>query len=478
MPTKMLPFLKKYQKVYLIGIKGVGMTMLAQFLKEKGAQVSGSDIADKFLTDAVLKKEKIPVYLFSDQNIKAVIKAGLSLVIHSSAFTPDNNLELAVLASQTKIKVLSYAEALGDIFNHHYGVAVCGSHGKTTTSAWLGYVMERGGTKPNVLVGSSVPQFKGSGLASSSRLFIAEIDEYQNKLQYFKPQGVVLNNIDYDHPDFFKTKTAYFKAFADFVKKIPVDGFFVANDSDSQIRKLYSQTKAWRLNYDIVSTVADYLKKRNKVRFLAYDYQVRNGYQFFKVNEWGEFKIKLIGRHNVYNALAVIAAAYALGLEASLIKKYLATFRGTARRAQYLGSYQGVPIYDDYAHHPTEVRVTLEAFKITHPDKKLVAVFHPHTFTRTLALFDDFKKSFVVADKLIIIDIYGSAREQQGGVSSRELVAAINEENKKTGRQQTVVYQTDLTAVTAYLKKSLRPKDLLLLMGAGDIFRVGEELLR
>lgn len=469
----MSSFLEKYKSVYLIGIKGVGMTMLAQFLKEKGASVSGSDISDKFLTDVVLKKEKIKVYNFSEKNIKK----GIGLVIHSSAYSEKNNVEMASLATR-KIKSLTYAEALGDIFNHHYGVAVCGSHGKTTTTAWLGYVLWKASLKPNVLVGSSVPQFKGSGLVGSSNLFVAEADEYQNKLQYFNPQGVVLNNIDYDHPDFFKNKTAYKKVFKDFVSKIKSTGWLVANDNDKQIKSLYPHVKGWILNYDLVEDEATYLNKKDKVRFIAYNYYLKDGFQYFTVNDLGEFKIKMLGRHNVYNALAVIAASFALGLEIPEIKKHLATFAGTTRRAEYLGDFKDVPIFDDYAHHPTEVKATLSAFAEAYPKKRLVAVFHPHTFTRTLALFDDFKKSFKDADELIIIDIYGSAREQQGGTSSQKLIKAIKLWNKEQGINQVIIYKKDLAEVEIYLRERLKTNDLLLLMGAGDIFRVGQSLLK
>ncbi len=467
--------LAKYQKVYMVGIKGVGMTMLAQFLKEKGSNVSGSDIPDTFLTDKVLKKEKIKVFAkFDVKNIPA----GVNLVIHSSAYNPENNIELSYLVKQKKVRILNYASALGEIFSAYQGIAVCGSHGKTTTSAWLGYVLSRAKLDPNVLVGSSVPQFKSSGLVGSSNLFVAETDEYQNKLQYFSPYGVVLNNIDYDHPDFFKTKTAYFKVFKDFVMKIPRDGFLVANHSDKQIRSLYSSNKGWLLNYYFVDDESDYLKKRAKVKFIAYDHRIENGFQYFKVGGLGEFKIKMLGRHNIYNALAVLAASYALGLEVTEIKKHLATFLGTTRRAQYLGDFKTVPIFDDYAHHPTEVISTISAFKDAYPEKKLVTVFHPHTFTRTLALFDDFKKSFSGADELIIIDIYGSARETQGGTSSKELIKAIKDWNKEQGIRQKVIHQTDLASVEKYLRENLKANDLLLLMGAGDIFRVGEKLLK
>ena len=464
-----------YKSVYMIGIKGVGMTMLAQFLKEKGVAVTGSDTVEVFLTDAVLKKEKIVVNQgFSINNIPL----DADLIIYSSAYTPENNVELAQLASQDKIKVLNYASALGEIFSQYEGVAVCGSHGKTTSSAWLGYVLWKSGFEPNVLVGSSVPQFKGSSLVGSSDIFVAEVDEYQNKLRYFSPTGVVLNNIDYDHPDFFKTKADYKKVFADFVARIPDDGWLVANNNDEQIRELYPLVKGWLINYDIVNNEAEYLKRQGSVAFLAYNHYLKEGFQYFQVNNLGEFKIMMLGRHNVYNALAIIAGAYALGVEITDIKKHLATFTGTTRRAQYLGDFSGVPVFDDYAHHPTEVRATLAAFKEAYPNKKLVAVFHPHTYTRTLALFDDFKKCFSDADELVMIEIYGSAREQQGGTSSKELIGAIKLWNKEQGRRQDVVYQEDLESVEKYLREHLKSNDLLLLMGAGDIFRVGENLLK
>lgn len=470
----MSSILNKYKKVYFVGIKGVGMTMLAQFLKERGSEVSGSDTDEVFLTDKVLKKEKIKVLSFSAENISPDV----NLVVHSSAYSPENNPELAYLVKQKKVKILNYASALGEIFSNHSGVAICGSHGKTTTSAWLGYVLWKSGLSPNVLVGSSVPQFGGaSSLIGNSKIFVAEADEYQNKLQYFFPYGVVLNNIDYDHPDFFKTRESYFRVFQDFILRIPKNGFLVANHSDKKIRGLYQKTKGWVLNYDLVKNEKEYLKKKKEVNFLAFDHYFKDGQQFFKVNDFGEFKIKMLGRHNIYNALAVIAASYALGVEIKLIKKHLGDFLGTTRRAQYLGDFNGVKIFDDYAHHPTEVKATVAAFKDAYPNKKLLTVFHPHTFTRTRALFNDFKKSFVGIDKLVIIDIYGSARETQGGTSSQKLIKAIKDWNKEHGIKQKVIYQKNLLSVENYLRKSVKKGDLLLLMGAGDIFRVGEKLI-
>lgn len=465
----------KGQNIYFIGIKGVGMTMLAQFLAEAGNRVSGSDITDIFLTDQVLKKEKISVLTpFNEKNIPT----SLDLIIYSSAFNSSNNPELKFIANNPerfkKVKILSYAEALGNIFNQYYGVAVCGSHGKTTTSAWLGYVLARAGKNPSVLVGSRVPQFKGSSLKGKSKYFVAEVDEYQNKLQYFFPQGVVLNNIEFDHPDFFKDQAAYTKVFAEFVKKIPKAGWLVVNNRDSEIRKIKKYCRGQVLTYDVAFSKTTV----ETVNYLAHDLKFKNGYQIFSVNDLGEFKISLWGEHNIFNALGVIASARALKVSLSDIKKYLAGFKGTERRTQVLGKYRGALIIDDYAHHPTEIKATLAGLRARYKNKNIITVFHPHTFTRTRALFKDFVTSFKDTNELIILDIYGSAREKQGGVSSAQLVAAIKKYNSTSRCRQSIIYLPTLNQAAQYLKKYLKSSDILLLMGAGDVFRVGEELLQ
>ncbi|MFA6995495.1 MAG: UDP-N-acetylmuramate--L-alanine ligase [Patescibacteria group bacterium] len=472
---------KSFQKnkvIYFLGVKGVGMTMLAQFLAKQGNFVSGSDISDIFLTDKVLRRANIKVTTpFAAQNIPATV----DLIIYSSAYNVGNNSEMLFIKNNPErfknIPVLSYAAALGAVFNQYYGLAVCGSHGKTTTSAWLGYVLWQAGKRPNVLVGSAVPQFGGSGLQGSSRYLVAEVDEYQNKLQYFFPRGVVLNNIDYDHPDFFKTPADYVKVFADFIKKIPPTGFLVLNNHDKNIKKIKKYCRASIISYDLADNEygagADYL---------AYDLKAYQAYQIFSVSYHGyilgEFKISLGGEHNVFNALAVIAAARRLKVPLPKIKKHLAGFLGTRRRAEILGRYRGAVIIDDYAHHPTEIKTTLLGLRARYGSRNLITVFHPHTFTRTKALFKNFVESFSETDELIILDIYGSAREKQGGVSSRELVAAVNKFNKIQRVKQRVKYIATTAQATVYLRKKLKNTDVLLLMGAGDVFRVGEGLLK
>lgn len=460
----------KKLNIYMIGIKGVGMTMLAQFLAKQGHRVMGSDISDSFMTDGVLQREKIVVLSpFNPKNIPD----NIDLFIYSSAYSLANNSELRSVVSKQKGRLKSYAEALGEVFNNHKGIAVCGSHGKTTVSAWLGYVLLEGNKRVNVLVGAQVPQFKGNAIYSQSQLFVAEVDEYQNKLQYFNPQGVVLNNIDFDHPDYFSSKRSYFNVFRDFVKKIPKTGFLIINASDRKSNLVAKYCRAKIISYDI----QDSLRSDRSVNYLAFDISRQGEYQTFQVNNFAYFRIRLWGRHNIYNALAVIASARELGVSLVKIKKYLEKFRGTERRMQILGKYKGALIIDDYAHHPTEIKASLEGLRKHYPDQNIITVFHPHTFSRTKTLFNDFLASFIQTNELIILDIYSSAREEKGNISSSKLLEGIKKYNKKKDYKQELHYIPELKQVAKYLKKKINKDDIVLLMGAGDVFRIGEYIL-
>mgnify|MGYP001588751242 FL=1 len=325
----------KIKKIYLIGVKGVGMTMLGQYLAAKGAEVSGSDGPEKYMTDAVLAKAGIKVI---EHFAAANIPQEADLIIYSTAYNAETNIEVAATLAG-KIKVLTYAQAIGDIFNQKYGIAVVGSHGKTTTTAWLGYVMKMAELEPNIMVGALVPQFNGCSLIGNSNYLVIEADEYQNKFKYYQPKAVLLNNIDYDHPDFFPTEADYKNVFIEFIKKIPVKGFLVTNFDDPVIRKIARVNCRCKVITYAINEAADYV---------AYDIKSDARKQYFKVKfgvdeeeedeksgnvrggESGDFSIQLSGRHNIYNALAVIVASIELGIELFKIRKYLEEFSGTA----------------------------------------------------------------------------------------------------------------------------------------------------
>ena len=465
----------RLKKIYMIGIKGVGMTMLAQYFSTKGFIVSGSDVNEKFMTDEVLEKLKIKV--FKDFN-KNNIPKDADLIIYSTAYNAEHNEEVAE-ALASKIKTLTYANALSEIFNKKHGIAVVGSHGKTTVTAWLGYVLWNAGLDPSIMVGAKVPQFTGATLTGKSNYLVIEADEYQNKLKYLQPKAVILNNIDYDHPDFFPTKKDYKNVFIEFIKKIPIKGFLIANYDDVLIRKNIKVNCKGEIITYAINQDADYI---------AYDIKTINNKQYFKVkskiknnnneSELKDFSIQLFGRHNISNALAVIAASIKLGVELSKIKKFLKEFLGTTRRLQVLGKFQGAIIIDDYAHHPTEIKASLEALRQKYNKQKITVVFHPHTFTRTKILLNDFAKSFIVANNVIILDIYGSSREKQGKVHSKDLLNKLRIINNKLQIKQKTRYIPALKECEAYLRKHIKKEDVVVLMGAGDVFRVGENLVR
>lgn len=473
----------------MIGIKGVGMTPIAQILKKTGYVVSGSDIKETFFTDKVLQRNKIK---FHNGFNKKNIPANTDLVIHSSAFRLNNNVEMKEVAKR-KIPIMLQAEALAEIFNgYQKNIAVCGSHGKTTTSALLGFVLQEAGLKPTVEIGSAVPQFKGNAIVGKSDIMVIEADEYQNKLKYYQPHAVLLNNIDYDHPDYFKTPASYRKVFADFVKRIPKNGFVVANMSDKNTVKAVKNCKCKVIKYTVIANEVKQSRENFNTHGIATGYALTmtNDYQYFQLHKdkknLSEFKMQLVGEHNVQNAVAVIATCLELKIPLAKIKKALAKFKGTARRLEKLGKHNGALFIDDYGHHPTEIKTTLKAIKQIYPSKNIICVFMPHMFTRTKALLNDFAKSFVDADEILILPTYASARENKTYEISKELVEKINnichsersEAKTRNSEKNKIKYISSIKKCASYLKKNVTKNDVVVLMGAGDTFRVWDKIKR
>lgn len=452
---------KKISKIYFIGIKGQGMTTLAQFLSVSGKIISGSDVAESWSTGLALEKIKAEVKVgFLAENVPL----DADLIIYSTAYGQDNPEVATALAS--KIKTITYAEAIADVFNQAFGVAVSGSHGKSTTTAWLGFVLREADLDPSVMLGATVPQFNGQGLVGKSNYLVIEADEYQNKLAKLEPKIILLNNIDYDHPDFYPTPASYEQAFEDFVAKLPAKGILVANFDDEVVKKISAKAKGRVVSYGINS----------EANYQAKDIIYHHGRQYFKVfmegEDLGEFNIGLLGAHNISNALAVIATSLELGADLLVVRNGLAKFLGTSRRWQKLGEFNHAIIYDDYAHHPTEIKATIAGARQLFSDKKIIVIFSPHTFSRTEALMKDFAKSWSGIDELVIFSIYTSAREAQGTVSSQNLIDEI----KLVQPKLAVSYQPTLESSEAYLREHLEGGEVVILMGAGDLFRIGERL--
>jgi len=453
--------LRKIRKMYFIGIKGSGMVALVEILHRQGYEIIGSDTAEKFFTDEILKKKLFVKFHegFDDDHITGDI----DLVVYSTAYNEKNNEEFKA-ARFKSLPMISYPELLGLLFNRKYGIAVCGTHGKTTITAMLAEIFRTSNLDPTAVVGSQVKQWRSSALVGRSEFMIIEADEYQGKFQYYNPQAMILTNVDWDHPDFFLTYKEYKKTFADFVQKIPRHGFLVVCGDRSDTLEIAESAKCNVLKYGFGPDNDFKIKS----------HELKNGKQAFELwsgdKNLGEFELELPGRHNVLNAAGALAMSYKFNADMEKAKEALASFEGTSRRFEYIGKRNGAILIDDYGHHPEELKATLKAAREFFPKRRIWCVFHPHTFTRTKALLSEFAQSFENADRVIVLDIYGSVRETQGGVHSRDLVELA----KKYHRN--VEYIPTISEAIEYLKDEINREDLVIAMGAGDVWKVAEGL--
>lgn len=454
--------IKDLKKVYCIGIKGAGMTALAQILKSRAIEVVGSDTKEVFYTDGILKRLEIP---YKEEFAAANIPSDTDLVVYSTAYNESNNVEMKA-AKEKGMAMISYPEMIGKLFQEKLGIAVSGTHGKTTTSAMLSEAFSFAGVDPSAIVGSQVIAWQGSALAGKGEYFIAESDEYQNKLRFYQPWSVILTSVDWDHPDFFPDAESYKKVFKEFVAKIPKTGFLVVWGDSTDTLEVAKSATGKVLTYGF-SEDNDYVALSSKA--------LENGKQqfevFFKEESLGMFQTPLSGKHNVLNCTAIITLSHAIGLDLEKIKVALADFKGTTRRFEMVGKFNEAVLIDDYAHHPDEIKPTLNGAKSRFENQRIWTVFHPHTFSRTKALLEDFAQSFDDTEKVIVLGTYGSARESGGGATSEDLVKLINKYSR--GKAD---YIETIDEAVEFLKKKSGEYDVLITMGAGDVWRVGEKL--
>ena len=447
-------------RVHLVGIKGVGMTGLAQLLKTRGFRVSGSDTHEKFFTDTILKHLKIQVIEhFSAKNIR-----GADFIISSNAYLGQKllNPEIAV-ARKKRIPIFSYPDAVAQLFNNSYGIAVAGSHGKSTLSAMLAVTLEKLGADPTALIGAEVLNWKTTARTGKKPpyYFVLEADEYKKAFLKYKPKIIVITSADWDHPDVFPSPKSYRAAFISFIKQLAPGGIIVFWGDDPEVQKIvsYAAKKTEKISYGNSSS--------HTVRVTRVNVSPR-GTTFsvtYKEKSLGQFHTALIGRRNASNATAVITVCLSLGFTTNAIRKALATFRGTRRRFEVLSHKKGPLIIDDYGHHPAEIKATIHAAREAFPKRRILVLFQPHTFSRTQALFPDFVAALTTADKAYILTTYGSAREQKGAVGSQDLAKALG----------SPYFETQQSAIR-YLSRELRPRDVLLAMGAGDQWQIAKKL--
>ncbi|MCK5332243.1 UDP-N-acetylmuramate--L-alanine ligase [Candidatus Parcubacteria bacterium] len=456
---------EKVNKIYFIGIGGIGLSALAQFMKEKNKWVSGSDLNSSPITDN-LEKKGIEVCIGqSGENIESDI----DLVIHTMAI-PENNLELQK-AKELRIRTITYPEALGVLFNDKLGIAVCGTHGKSSTSAMAGLLLDDAELDPLIFVGSIVPRYESNLKIGEGKYFLIEACEYQRAFLNYYPKIIILNNIELDHTDYYKDLEDFKSAFAEFLIHLPNDGILICNGDDENISKIKHQ---------ISSVVRFGLGETNDVR--ADNIKFEEGEVKFDVfydrKNLGEFVLQVPGLFNVYNALGTIALGLTLKIPAEKIKKSLKNYSGIWRRFEIKGEYKGTTVISDYAHHPTAVRSIIKATKNFYPGRRVLTVFQPHQHNRTKELYQDFLKSFDKADVLILAEIFDVAgREENKGqaVSSLDLVNDIKKQDKEVSKN--IFYAKDLQETRKLIDEKIRPDDILLIVGAGDIYKIADEIV-
>lgn len=450
--------------IHFVGIKGVAMAALAVWAKEAGHHVSGSDVAEEFPSDEVLAKAKIRVLEgFSAAHIR---KTKPDLVIFTGAHEGKENIEVREAALQG-IPILPHGKALGEIMQQKRQISVAGSHGKTTTTAMIATILSTAGQEPSYAAGCG--EIFGLGLPGHyghGAWFVAEADEYVTdphhdatpRFLWQTPEVLVVTNIDFDHPDVYGDLGDVQQAFLKLSQQERGIRTTIVNADDPASRVLHT-VPGEVISYGL-TPAADM-----HITHIGFG----DERTFFTLSDRGtaagEFSLKVPGKHNVSNAVAAAACCRAIGISWDNIREGLIRFGGTKRRFEKVGESTGMRMYDDYAHHPKEIAATLAAARAWYPNEQLIAVFQPHTYSRTIALLGDFAKSFHDADLVAIADIYASAREQElPEVSSQMLVEEIAKHHPN------VTYTKDYEQTAQYLYKQASGKSVILFMGAGDIY--------
>ena len=445
-----------FNYVHLIGIGGSSMSGIAEYIKNSGIKVTGSD---RELNSNVLKLKDAGIEISIGHNKNNITNP--DLVIYTKAASNDNP-EL-IEAKNKNIKIIERAEFMG-LLTKHYKESICvsGTHGKSTTSSMIALTLLEAKKDPNIQVGAVIKNIESNNRCGKSDFFVLEACEYKDQFLSFFPKVEVILNIDADHLDYFKTFENIKNSFKKYVSLLPDDGLLVLNADDENVLELKNYTKAKVVTYAINNN-ADY--KANNITFND------NGYaSFWFENE--EFNLSVKGTHNVYNALATIAVAKHYELDIEDIKNALKSYTGVERRFEHLGNIKNnISIYDDYAHHPTEIETTYESVKNT-PHHKSWAIFQPHTYSRTYEHLNEFANILKKFDNVIIAQIYAAREENIFGIKEEDLVELIKKDNTN------VVYIDNFDDIEKYILENVEDNDLIISIGAGPINKVTSNLIK
>ncbi len=451
----------KIQKIYISGIGGIGVSAIARLFLEKGFTVLGSDLDKNEITELLEQKGcKISYKQVADN-----ITEDIDLHIYSTA-VPEDNPERKKI-KELKIPSFSYPEILGELSKNKHTVAISGTNGKTTTTAMIGHILKLSKKDPTVIVGSLVPLWKSNFILGKSDYFVVEACEYQAHMLNLHTTDIIVTNIEEEHLDFYKDIQDIKEHFLKFVQNNNKNGFLILNADDKHSQILIDfarKNKRKLLTYGI----------KNKSDVQAYNIEIREGKQIFSVKygkalRFHNFEISLPGIFNVYNALASIAFCVSQKIKFSKIRDALKSFQSTWRRFQYIGKYKGADIILDYAHHPTAISWTIQAAREFYPNKRIITVFQPHQYDRTLKLFKDFVRALKDSDIIILPEIFevkGRENESLQQISSVDLATELQRLDKEA------FYTADFIATKNILDQYVSRNDVILIMGAGDIYKI------
>ena len=435
------------------------MSGIAELLLNLGYKVSGSDIRSSDITKRLKRLDGI---IFEGHSAEQV--SGADVVVTSSAIGADN--PEVVAARKDSIPLIPRAEMLAELMRLKYSIAVAGAHGKTSTTSIIASVLSKGGLDPTVVIGGKLKGIGSNALLGRGDFIVAEADESDGSFLKMSPTIAVVTNIDREHLDFYKDLNSIKEAFLSFIDRIPFYGLAVLCLDNEPIQELIPKIKKRFTTYGM-STQADF-----HARDIVFSDQ-KSRFDIYHIGDMlGNITLNLPGTHNVYNSLASIAVGIELDIPFDIIKYALETLEGVQRRLEIKGEKKGITVIDDYGHHPTEIKTTLKAVRESWPDRRIIAVFQPHRYTRTKALFDEFTRSFYQSDLLVVLPIYPAGEEKIEGIDSDGLCEGI-----RTHGHKEAVFKEDFKEAVLHLKEILERGDILLTLGAGNVWKIGEEVL-
>ncbi|MDF2563924.1 MAG: UDP-N-acetylmuramate--L-alanine ligase [Massilibacillus sp.] len=446
-------------KIHFVGIGGAGMSAIAKILVEKGFQVSGSDLHD---SEILSKLKALGATIFYGQKKENI--TGVDAIVVSTAISEENPEVIA--AKENNIKIFHRSDIVATLMNKEKGIAVAGAHGKTTTTSMIGVMLDHAGVEPSIIIGGEVDYLGSNAKLGNGEYLVAEADESDGSFLKLLPDFAIVTNIENDHMDFYGTMENILKTFEKFLNNLPKeDGLAILCFNNSHIKNIAKTLDRKYVSYAIDGE-ADYVAKNITTNGAETSFEV-----YHRGQNLGMISLNIPGKHNVLNAMAAIVLGHKIGLSFTAMAAALRQFNGAKRRFQTKGRIADVWVVDDYAHHPTELSTTLAAARQTKP-KRLICVFQPHRYSRTQLLLKEFGVCFDEADVLILTDIYSAGESPIEGVSGETIKVEVENHMHKE-----IVYIADRKDIAPYLSEAVQAGDLVMTMGAGDIYLTGEELV-